>query len=96
MRGPVSIFFFNTDKQSVNELASGFEGNKGSFGNEKEYFAQSLALFRAVVQKQRRTDEQEDNFILPSLKADVKKYDALISMVGFSPQPLHRPINQQS
>lgn len=74
--------FFNTCK-NASDLKTGYQNRKGNFGCENEYFHKCLQVFCAVVQKQLfKTDK--DN--LPKL--ELKKYDALITLVGFSPQPL--------
>ena len=51
------------------------------------YFQQSLDLFKVVLQKQ----IAKENIGLPSLE-ELPKYDALITILGFSPEPLMHTI----
>ena len=75
---------------------NGFEGSLKYFGIEQrgnrfeidssdsnQYFHQSIALFKLVLQKQ----IAKENTGLPSLEQP-PDYDALISILGFSPEPL--------
>jgi CRISPR-associated protein (Cas_Cas02710) len=66
-------------------------GIKGGYGqpyqkddlNTQGYFKKSLALFKKAVELQKVGKEQD----LPKLEI-CEKYDALITIVGFSPEPL--------
>lgn len=63
-------------------------------GEQKEgYFPKSLEIFRAIVEKQKQgkaiyNQNAPNQVVLPSLKGMHNSYDILITMVGFSPQPL--------
>jgi hypothetical protein len=78
---PIHVFF-NTCKPTVNSLKTGYQSRNDTYGAENEYFHQCLEVFCAVVQKQIDADAH-----LP--KIDLKPdYDVLITLLGFSPQPL--------
>jgi len=74
--------YFNTSKTREGNLTAECT-IKGDHGSEKGYFKSSLTLFRAVVEKQKKQSE----YHLPELALN-EPYDALIMLLGFSPQPL--------